>query len=371
MFGHWESDTIKRKPTIAILIALGMFLCAIPAGTDLVNQSTMPKSSLTLPGENTYQDVNTALKVDKTKKVNAASKIIYRYVYKWVKVNGKWKKVRYKITYRYSYKWVKVRGKWKKVRYKVILRYVSAASVSKVVSPNNYLNPTANCQSNDPRIKALASQMKIVTVNLSNPNPQPPEPLPVEEPTKVDNPGAEPTLDQFDNDETAYQQALAEYKKKYDDYQQYQQQLQSYNQYLEDLKAYQEYQPYTIFKRSATTYETAENINNWARDNVNYEFYYNTRKGAVGTMQTRGANCVDHAHLINALARAVGIPARYVHGTCNFIRSGVLGHVWSQLYVNGRWIDADATSSMNSFGVIKNWNRANFVLKGIYAQLPF
>ncbi|MGB9980611.1 transglutaminase-like domain-containing protein [Methanobacterium sp.] len=52
----------------------------------------------------------------------------------------------------------------------------------------------------------------------------------------------------------------------------------------------------------------------WVRDRVGYKFYYNTRKGAVGTLRSRSGNCVDTAHLLIALERAAGIPARYVHG---------------------------------------------------------
>jgi transglutaminase-like putative cysteine protease len=121
----------------------------------------------------------------------------------------------------------------------------------------------------------------------------------------------------------------------------------------------------------APTFARASAIFCWVRDNVNYSFYYNTRYGALGTLENRTANCVDHAHLLVALARASGIPARYVHGTCNFTSGNTYGHVWAQLLVGDTWYAADATSSRNSLGIVNNWNTSSAVIKGIYASLPF
>ena len=115
----------------------------------------------------------------------------------------------------------------------------------------------------------------------------------------------------------------------------------------------------------------ATKIFNWVRDNINYAFYYNTKYGAAGTLQHRQGNCVDTSHLLIALSRAAGITSRYVHGTCQFSSGTWYGHVWAQLYVNGKWVTADATSSRNSLGVIKNWNTGTYKLVGVYNTLPF
>ena len=128
----------------------------------------------------------------------------------------------------------------------------------------------------------------------------------------------------------------------------------------------------SITAGATTNYEKAVLIYNWVRDNLAYSFYYNTQKGALGTLQSMSANCCDHAHLVVALARAAGLPARYVHGYCYFTSSGTwYGHVWAEIYVDGTWITADATSSRNSLGVIKNWDTSSWTLKGVYAELPF
>jgi transglutaminase-like putative cysteine protease len=120
----------------------------------------------------------------------------------------------------------------------------------------------------------------------------------------------------------------------------------------------------------ATTYTAkATKIFNWVRDNLAYSFYYNTKYGAVKTLQYKKGNCVDHAHLINALMRAVGIKSRYVHVNAKFTSGNTYGHVFSEVYLNGKWVKADATSSSNSLGVIKSWTLVKF--KGYYSSLPF
>ncbi|MGB9936566.1 MAG: pseudomurein-binding repeat-containing protein [Methanobacterium sp.] len=118
-----------------------------------------------------------------------------------------------------------------------------------------------------------------------------------------------------------------------------------------------------------TTYAKAAAIFNWVRDNLSYSFYYNTKYGAVGSLNARTGNCVDTSHLIVALERAAGIPARYKHVYARFTSGHWYGHVVAQVYVNGKWYTADGTSSRNSFGVVNNWGSAT--VKGIYASLPF
>ena len=127
----------------------------------------------------------------------------------------------------------------------------------------------------------------------------------------------------------------------------------------------------SLTKGNISTFVKASNIFNWVKNHVSYSFYYNTKKGALGTLSSRSANCADTAHLIVALERAAGIPARYNHGTCKFSSGNWYGHVWAQVYVNGKWYYADGTSKRNSFGVVKNWNIKSFTLHGIYASLPF
>ena len=127
----------------------------------------------------------------------------------------------------------------------------------------------------------------------------------------------------------------------------------------------------SLTKGMSTTYAKGTKIFNWVRDNLGYSFYYNTRYGAVGTLNAMTGNCVDTSHLLIALARAAGIPARYVHGECTFSSGTVYGHVWAQLYINGKWYDADGISIRNSLGIINNWDKNKSTIEGTYSELPF
>lgn len=128
-----------------------------------------------------------------------------------------------------------------------------------------------------------------------------------------------------------------------------------------------------ITGKHATKLEKAAAIFNYVRDNLDYEYYANSRKGASKTLKTKAGNCCDHANLIVALCRASKIPARYSHAQgCRFTRSGkVEGHVWAQIYVGGKWYSADGTSYRNSLGHIKNWDTKSYNRLHIYRNIPF
>lgn len=123
----------------------------------------------------------------------------------------------------------------------------------------------------------------------------------------------------------------------------------------------------SIIAGATTPYDAAVKIFKWVQSNISYSFYYNTAKGAKTTLSSKSANCCDTAHLLVALCRAVGIPARYKHGTCTF-SDGTFGHVWAEVYVNGKWYTADASTKYNSFGSV-SWTLN--ALYGTYAELPF
>ena len=127
----------------------------------------------------------------------------------------------------------------------------------------------------------------------------------------------------------------------------------------------------SITSGKTSTYDKAAAIFNWVRDNIGYSFYYNTKYGAVGTLNAKTGNCVDTAHLLIALERAAGIPARYEHVYAKFSSGNWYGHVIAQVWINGKWYNADATSSSNTFGVINSWNTATATVYGTYATLPF
>ena len=127
----------------------------------------------------------------------------------------------------------------------------------------------------------------------------------------------------------------------------------------------------SVTKGLTSTSAKAKAIFNYVKDTLSYSFYYNTKYGAVGTLNSKTGNCVDHSHLLVAMFRTADIPARYVHGTCKFTSGSTYGHVWVQVLIGGKWTIADATSSKNSLGSVANWNTKSFSLKGIYSSISF
>ena len=127
----------------------------------------------------------------------------------------------------------------------------------------------------------------------------------------------------------------------------------------------------SITQGLTTQMDKAVAIFNWVRDNIGYSFYYNTKYGALGTLTSKTANCVDTSHLMIALMRAAGIPAEYEHVYAQFTSGTWYGHVIALVYINGVWYKADGTSSRNQFGVVNNWNTTTATVYGTYKELPF
>jgi hypothetical protein len=60
------------------------------------------------------------------------------------------------------------------------------------------------------------------------------------------------------------------------------------------------------------------------------------------TLKSRSGNCQSHARLYAALARAAGIPTRFVSGLVYSQGQGFLYHSWAESYLNG-WVAVDPT----------------------------
>ncbi len=348
-----------------MLLVLSIVICVFPLSATNENQSVSGNSLI-----NDSNEHKNYLKVKADYVVTVKDKIkVYYKVRKKVKIkvkirykkNGKWK-TKYRTRYVY------------KNYYRYYYKYVSRTYTVKDISPEQCRYSTANCQITPEIVAKMQSITVLENVTIPNPKPAPTPPKPVEEPAYVENPGPEPQIADYNN-MTKYQEALDAWTQANTAYNNYLEAYQKYNQYLLDYDNYQivlsEYQPYiTVQKRN--TYNNTVKIFEYVRNNLKYSFYYNTVRGASGTLKDMKGNCVDHSHLLVALARAAGIPARYVHGTCTFKKSGnTYGHVWAQLYVNGRWYSADATSLSNTLGVINSWYTNTYILKNIYASLPF
>ena len=120
-----------------------------------------------------------------------------------------------------------------------------------------------------------------------------------------------------------------------------------------------------------STRDKADVLFKFVRDKISYSSYFNTIYGAEGTLIKGYGNCCDQAQLLVAMARSVGLTARFATGKCVFTSGLDVGHVWVQFYIGGKWVVADPTSTRNSLGVIKNWNTNSYINKGTYDVLPY
>lgn len=65
--------------------------------------------------------------------------------------------------------------------------------------------------------------------------------------------------------------------------------------------------------------------------------------GAQASFKSRSGNCQTHARLYTALARAAGIPTRFVSGLVHLEGKGFLYHSWAESFVGERWVAVDPT----------------------------
>lgn len=72
---------------------------------------------------------------------------------------------------------------------------------------------------------------------------------------------------------------------------------------------------------------------------------------AMEAFQQQKGVCQDYAHILIALCRACGIPARYVNG---FMQGTGVTHAWVEVLVNNEWRGIDPTNNqLIEYGYIK------------------
>jgi len=113
-------------------------------------------------------------------------------------------------------------------------------------------------------------------------------------------------------------------------------------------------------------YEKVRAIYNWVPDNIWYDwdcFEDKTKHGdssALETLNNRRGVCAGYSNLTTALLRAIGIPALVAAGHAslegresdNFFDLSesfrYANHVWTESYVDGRWVIMDTTWASNN-----------------------
>jgi transglutaminase-like putative cysteine protease len=100
-------------------------------------------------------------------------------------------------------------------------------------------------------------------------------------------------------------------------------------------------------------FETAENIMRSVYENWTYAPNLTTSATHVReVLETKGGVCQDFTHLMIALCRAIGIPARYVSGYLYngpgfHLRGAQASHAWCEVFVPGRgWYGLDPTNNI-------------------------
>lgn len=124
-------------------------------------------------------------------------------------------------------------------------------------------------------------------------------------------------------------------------------------------------QALSIAKEGKSDYDNLKLLYNWCDKAISYKYYNNTKHGASGTLKHRSGNCCDNAHLLIAMARSVGIKARYCHA-----KQGDKGHVYGEYYVKNKWFvcDTGVTSTGRYWGSHCNYAGGTDVR---YDKLPF
>lgn len=127
----------------------------------------------------------------------------------------------------------------------------------------------------------------------------------------------------------------------------------------------------------------------------NITYHCGTRFGATATLSNEYGGCVDQAHLLVAMLRTAGIPARYVHVSCYFngktqeiCGNGLHEHVYVEfLTAENNWHALDTVKEAskdanspdecktnylkNTFNNIVTWDRSNYTLHSYYSSLHF
>lgn len=81
-------------------------------------------------------------------------------------------------------------------------------------------------------------------------------------------------------------------------------------------------------------------LNQWVAETIKETV--TDSQSVLETLESRRGNCQSHARLYTVLARAAGIPTRFVSGLVYIPRTGFLYHSWAESYL-GEWVALDPT----------------------------
>ncbi len=98
-----------------------------------------------------------------------------------------------------------------------------------------------------------------------------------------------------------------------------------------------------LTENSTSDFEKVARLAIWAHKNIVYDEAMTGREeSATWVLANKRGVCTEFATLFIALARASGIPARYLTGYSYTSEKGWLGHAWAEVYI-GVWVPVDPT----------------------------
>jgi transglutaminase-like putative cysteine protease len=96
-----------------------------------------------------------------------------------------------------------------------------------------------------------------------------------------------------------------------------------------------------LFGRSSSTADFAARACDWTSDALVYEYgVTGVRTPATVALDSGRGVCQDFAHVMLAICRAAGVPARYVSG--HLVGEGG-SHAWVEVYADSEWMAFDPT----------------------------
>lgn len=96
-----------------------------------------------------------------------------------------------------------------------------------------------------------------------------------------------------------------------------------------------------IVGEETNAWEAAKKLIRWVHDNMTPVQHDPRPITASECLRLMRGDCSEYATLLCALARAVGIPSKFVTGVV-YLDNGYYYHAWNELYV-GRWVACDPT----------------------------
>jgi len=98
-------------------------------------------------------------------------------------------------------------------------------------------------------------------------------------------------------------------------------------------------------------WRTAQALERFVHERIRAKNFSQAFATAAEVAKTLEGDCTEHAVLLAALARARGIPARVVIGLVFVPSANGFGyHMWTEVYVDGRWVPLDATLGRGGTG---------------------